>query len=364
MSLRNSGVRRLARSQTARTGHRLPAQCAVLAVMALGFLMSGCTSDLPRWPWWTAADSAAVRSALADWRDYLDAGRGLVGVVSTDSGWLSRLVGSDSLSATGDTLYKLRHVTAISYEVVDSGHVDVLEFGPSVDTLPMSDTFCFVSYYDSMVNCRVHIDYDSIWVVGYRPDTTVQGEPPETLVTWRASYSGRRGFGGPQRATKEYAWKAFRGLHLPKDPGVTGYRLERLTGCEITVPNSEDAPDIAHVILYRPGLSDTFFDRPRVDGRGLMNLRALDSLSLFSRGEEVRVVVELRGGEAALFFAGVGGDWRDITVGAMVGDGSIVFPDTGYQHVLVQVLPIGRLFYPGAGHAANSWAVPVRVREP
>ncbi|MFO7676142.1 MAG: hypothetical protein R6X12_07510 [bacterium] len=354
MSLQYRFLRRRARLGPRRAGFLL---------LATGFVLlaGGCSADLPRWPWWSAADSAAVRSALADWRDYLDAGRNFEGTVASGPGWSSRLVGADSLSATGDTLYKLRRIVAVSYEATDSGHADVLEFGPSVDTIEMSDTFCFVSWYDSMAGCRLVVGYDSLWVVGYRPDTTIQGEPPETLVTWRASYSAGRGFDAPRQATKPHAWKAFRGLHLPKEPGVTSYHLERLTGVEVTVPGGEDAPDVAHVILYRPGRSDTFFDRPRADGRGLMNLRALDSLHTFEPGEEVRVVVGLRSADAALFFAGVGGEWRDITAGATTGDGTVAFRDTGYQHVNIQVLPVGRLFYPEAGHAANVWAIPVRV---
>ena len=339
--------------------HACLAVVAAFIVMgAVATMSTGCDS----WPWWTAEDSTAVRNELMSWREYLNAAGILSGTLDSDSGWNTRLVQADSSSETGDTLYKFGHVLALSFAVTDSGHADVFEFGPSVDTLEMSDTFCFVSYYDSMEGCRVNIGFDSLWVVGYTPDTQIVGSPPETLISYELSYAELRGYDSPQSAAKSYAWKAFRGLHLPKDG--TGYTLTRVTGFELTLPDAEEAPDVRHVILIRPGQTDTVFDRPTSDVRGLMNLHSLDTLYEFERGSEVHVIVELRTTDPVLFFAGTAGSWRNITAGPNLGDGTITMTDTGYQHVFVQVLPTASVFYRDVDHGGTLWAIPVRVAGP
>jgi len=344
---------------------RPPARRALpLALGGLVFLLFvGCGTLPPApWPWWTSEDSAAVQVALDEWRGTLNAANSLDGFRASPEGWQTQLASRDSTSETGDTLYKFGHILSLSYAVTDSGHADVLEFGPSVDTLEMTDTFCFVSYYDSMVDCHLTFEYDSLWVIGYEPDTEIVGSPPETLVAWNLSYAELRGFDSPQQATKSYAWKAFRGLHLPKDG--PDYMLTRMTGFEVHIPSAEDAPDVSRVIMTRPGGTDTVFDRPTEDIRGLMNLHALDSLYHFEQGTEVQLRVELRTTDEALFFAGVGGDWSDITAGATLGEGPVTMSDTGYQHIFVEVLPTGMMYYPDADHYVTVWAIPVRVEAP
>ncbi len=340
----------------------LAAVAVLMVVGAVATMSTGCDSSLPRWPWWTAEDSTAVRSELTSWRGYLNAASILAGTIDSDSGWNARLVQADSSSETGDTLYKFGHVLTLSFAATDSGHTDVFEFGPSVDTLEMSDTFCFVSYYDSMENCQARISFDSLWVVGYTPDTQIVGSPPETLISYELSYAELRGYDSPQSAGKNYAWKAFRGLHLPKDGA--DYSLSRTTGFEVTLPDAEEAPDVRHVILVRPGQTDTVFDRPTSDVRGLMNLHSLDTLYRFEQGSEVHVIVELRTTDPVMFFAGTAGNWWDITDGPDLGDGTITMADTGYQHIFVQVLPTASMFYRDADHYGTFWAIPIRVTGP
>ncbi|OYD16558.1 hypothetical protein CH330_02475 [candidate division WOR-3 bacterium JGI_Cruoil_03_51_56] len=328
------------------------------------FLVNGCgTEPPPRWPWWTAEDSSAVQKELGLWRDVFNPNHTLEGAM--DSKWSSGLTFEDSTSETGDTLYKFAHLLSVSIEPTDSGHTDEFQFGVTVDTVAMKDTFCEVAYRDSMENCLAHFDYDSLWVVGFRPDTTIDTSvcPPETIIVQKVSYTELRGFGSPQRVTKSYNWSAFRKLFLSKD--TSGYALTKATGFAVHVPSAEDAPEIFRVVLSRPGRSDTFFYSPREDGSGIYNLRPIDSLYAIEPDEEVQLEVEIKSSsDTSLFFVGIMGTKTEITVGPRRGEGTVAFAEVGYHHIYIEVLPLSNVFYPDADYTGIIWAIPVRVCNP
>jgi len=336
--------------------------CAVLLA-----LLAGCgTEPPPRWPWWTSEDTAAVDRELAVWRPLFNANRSLAGAL--EQGYRPDLLFADSTSATGETLYKFAHVRSVTFVPTDSGHRNVYQFERANDTLAMTDTFCQVPYYDTMAACQAVFEYDSLWVVGFRPDTQISGSPPETTITFKPSYTALRTFDPPATATKTYGWSATRVLFLQRDtmPDTTYYHLTRTTGASAFVPTSADAPGISRVILSRPGQIDTFFYSARLDGKGLFNLRSIDSLYTVQKGQEIGVVVATStpadtGADKNRFFLGVAGTRTDITVGARSGQGTFSFSDTGYQHVFVEVLPMSNIAYPAGEYTGTIWAIPVRV---
>ncbi len=342
----------------------------VLLALAMTLaLFTGCgTEPPPRWPWWTSEDTAAVEAELARWRPTFNANQLLAG--GLDEGFRTGLVFADSSSSTGDTLYKFAHVRSVTFAPTDSGHRDIFQFERANDTLPMADTFCQVTYYDTMAACQAVFEYDSLWVVGFRPDTQVSGTPPETTITFQPSYTELRSFDPPATVTKAYGWAATRKLFLQRDtmPDTTYYQLTRTTGASVFVPTSADAPGITRVVLTRPGQADTFFYTARVDGRGLFNLRSTDSLYQVRRGEEIGIAVATStpadtGVDKNRFFVGVEGAKTDITAGARAGAGTLSFGTTGYQHIYVEVLPLSNLAYPDADYAGTVWAIPVQVKE-
>lgn len=335
----------------------------LLSVLALAALV-GCGSEPPPdWPWWTAEDSASVRAELANWRAIYNANGHLADL---QGGWSVGLTAQDSTSATGDTLFKFAHLMSVSFVPTDSGHRDEMLFGVTVDTIAMTDTFCEVGYVDSMEACRLVCEFDSLWVVAFRPDTQVSGQPPETTIVQRVRSTELRPFGVPETTTKSYAWSAMRKLFLSKDASTHSYVLVKATGAAIHTPTPEDAPAVTRVVLSRPGRADTFFYTPRLDGRGLYNLRSPSSLIVFEPGEEIDVEVTTSTPEdttidRARFFVGVEGVQTDITLSARRGQGRVTFTETGPQHIYVTVLPYSSLFYRDAEHAATVWAVPIRV---
>ncbi|MEO0081105.1 MAG: hypothetical protein ABIL25_02285 [candidate division WOR-3 bacterium] len=340
--------------------------CFLLLVV----FVAGCgTEPPPRWPWWTAQDSAAVRLELGRWKDVFSANHAMRG--GLEYVWRSRLSSKDSTSTTGDTLYKFARLLSFSLEPTDSGHADVYQFGVTVDTLALKDTFCEVTYYDSMAACRAVFGYDSLWVVGFRPDTQISGTPPETTIIFRPSYTELRGFEQPVIATKGFAWKAMRKLFLARDtmPDTLYYELRKATGFAVYAPSATDAPSISRVIFSRPGRVDTVFYSPRLDGRGLYNLKSLNSLYTVRPGEEVTVSVVTTTPpdtttEKNRFLLYTAGKVADITASARNGQGVFSFADTGYHHVYIKVVPLSNLLYPEADYVETVWAIPVRVANP
>lgn len=340
----------------------------VLNSLLVGAATIGCDSGgQPSWPWWTARDSAAVRSAIASWHGVLAAWPMLA-----DTLRLNLSVGltyEDSVSTTGDTLYKLAHILRAWFEPTDSVHAEVLQFGVTADTVAMRDTFCEVAYRDSMAACRINVGYDSIWVVGYRPDTLIDTTrtPPETTVTFRASISELRGFAEPQVEMRLHSWSGFRKLFLKRTTDTT-YVLRKLTGFRVATPTAEEAPSVTRVVLRRPGKQDTLFYAPRKDGRGLYNLRPVDSLYALRVGEVlgVEVAVSTPSDTISLknrFYLTVSGRRADITANARQGIGSASFSGVGYEHLYLEVVPTTALVYPNRSYTSTVWAIPVVVQE-
>ncbi len=336
-------------------------------VGAFLFVFSGCgTEPPPPWPWWTTQDSTAVETELAGWKDVLDPTAGIAGLVADT--WRGQIRLADSTSEKGDTLYKFARLLSVEIEVESAGHANVMQFGVTVDTLPMKDTFCEVTYRDSSLLTRARFTYDSLWVIGFRPDTQISGSPPETTIIYRPSYTERRGFAIPQTAVKTFAWTAMRKVFLVRDTlkDTLFYTLRKLTGVAAYVPSATDAPNINRVIFSRLGGIDTVFYAPRQDGRGLYNLKEPASLYTVAAGERVTVAVTTTtpvdtAVDKNRFFLIVSGRAKDITLNARRGEGSFAFADTGLQHVYVRVVPLSNLLYPTVKYTGTFWAIPVRV---
>lgn len=343
---------------------KLPVLFVALGVLILAVLPGCGTEPPPPWPWWTAEDSASVRAAIEGWAGTFDATGFLVGDI--DDGWQAGLTGADSASETGDTLRKFARLLTIGGEAGTIGHRDIYQFGVTVDTIALTDTFCEVSYRDSATSSLARFGYDSLWVVAFRPDTTIDTmvAPPETTIIWLVSRTELRGFPEPQQAEKSLSWSSMRKLFLPRIEGE--YELAKTTGFAVYVPGSEDAPSISRVIFSRPGRVDTVFYAPRNDNRGLYNLRPLDSLYTIEAGEQVEISVATSTPADTVtdknrFLLGAAGLRRDITANARLGAGSFSFIETGIHHVYVEAAPVSNLLYPGTDYVGTVWAVPVRV---
>jgi len=272
------------------------------------------------------------------------------------------LSAADSTSTTGLTLYKFAHLLSVRPEPAESVHADVYQFGVAVDTIAMIDTFCQVDYWDSLQGAGLRFSYDSLWQVTFRPDTQ-----PDSTVVWRVLSSELVGFTTPRETLKAFDWTARRVLFLPKDSGAATYHLRRMTGFAAFCPSPQDAPSVTTVVLARPGRVDTFFYAPRTDGRGLYNLRSVDSLYEVQSGELVDVTVNTgtpvdTTADRNRFFLSVGTTRTDITSGALRGAGSFSFADTGYHSVYIEVVPRSSYAYKDAAHVSTTWAIPVRVR--
>ncbi|MGQ9708386.1 MAG: hypothetical protein ACUVUR_05870 [bacterium] len=346
-----------------------------LILFIIGFGLTLFLSDCGRmppasWPWWTADDSAAVKQAISSWQNFLNITR-----VLEDTFRLELWAGlnySDSSSRTGDTIYKIAHILRAWIEPGQVFRKDIYQFGVTVDTVSMVDTFCQVIYQDSVDVCQLHLEYDTLWVVGFRPDTIIDTSktPPETTIVQKPSYVERRGFSLVQHATKGYNWKASRWLFLRRDtaPDTFYYSLEKVSGAYANIPSAEEAPQISRVILSKPGKVDTFFYAPRADGKGLTNLRPLDGLYQLSVNEELGISITANSPQDTIadknrFFITIAGSKSDITAGAKSGVGLLRFSaeDTGYQHIYIEVLPVSNILYPNARFTGTIWAIPVRV---
>jgi hypothetical protein len=329
--------------------------CAVLLAVV------GCgTEPPPDWQWWRSADTTGVRTELANWRGFFNANKALLN--SVDVSLSVGLSAADSASTTGTTLYKFAHLISVQPAPAESGHADELHFGVAVDTIAMTDTFCQVGYRDTLDSTTARFRYDSLWVVTFRPDTQ-----PDSSVVWRVMSSDLVGFASAQETAKTFDWSARRVVFLPKDSGAASYHVRRVTGFASFVPSSQDAPSIANVVLSRPGRVDTLFYSPRLDGRGLYNLRSIDSLYEIQPGELVDVTVNTStpadtSVDRNRFFLSAGGTKVDITSGPRQGIGSFSLTDTGCQSVYLEVVPLSSLLYKDATYMSTIWAIPVRVR--
>jgi hypothetical protein len=339
-----------------------PRLLALVAFVTAGLtlVVVGCgTEPPPGWQWWTGADTAAVKSELTAWRARFDANRALVDSVALNLSF--GLTSTDSASTTGATLYKFAHLVSFQPAPAESGHADSLHFGVAVDTIAMTDTFCQVDYWDTLASTHVRFTYDSLWAVTFRPDTQ-----PDSSIIWRVVSSDKSGFAA-RETTKSFDWRARRVVFMPKDSGRAAYAVARVSGFASFVPSALDAPGISSVVFTRPGHVDTFFYSVRLDGRGLYNLKPLDSLYTVQAGERVDVVVNTSTPadttvDLNRFFLSGSGAKLDITVAARQGAGSFSFADTGLASVYVEVVPRSSLAYKDAAHKSTIWAIPVRVR--
>ena len=335
--------------------------CAVLVAAAALPAILGCGTEPPAdWQWWRSGDTTGVQTELAGWRGPLNAGRALSDAVALN---LSLgLSATDSTSATGSTLYKFAHLIAIVPEPSESVHAEEYHFGVAVDTIAMTDTFCQVDYWDSLLGTRYRFSYDSLWRVTFRPDTQ-----PDSTVVWRVLSSELVGFATPQETAKTFDWPARRVLFLSKDSGAASYHLRRLTGFAAFCPSSQDAPSVTSIVLSRPGRVDTFFYSPRTDGRGLYNLRSVDSLYEVRSGDRVDVTVNTSTPSDTTvdrnrFFLTAGAVRTDITSGALRGAGSFSLTNAGHQNIYVEIVPLSSLGYRDAAYVSTTWAIPVLVR--
>jgi hypothetical protein len=342
------------------------APATLLAVLSV-LLLAGCGAEAPAdWQWWTSADTAAVRAELARWHGALDARRVLDDTFRL--GLVLPLTFADSSSPTGETLYKFRRLFDVWTDADTGGHSEGLLFSRANDTVAMTDTFCQVDYCDTVLQTRLHFRYDSLWVVGYRPDTTVDTTrtPPETTVVFVASSTELRGFAAPKTGSKSFGWTARRLLHLGKTDSVTEYTLGRMTGCAMLVPTAADAPSITWVTLAQPGRIDTFFytAREAPDTRGIYNFHPLDSLYTVGQNEEFDVAFVTGGDSSAereRFFVTVNGRRTDVTTSSKSGAGTFSIADTGHQHVWVQAVSLSGISTTASQYKSASWAIPVRV---
>lgn len=358
----------LSKSETCRWRSR--ACCLALLLAGAAVLTTvGCdVAPEQRWPWSTADDTTAVLTELARWRDVFDPGNVLGDTLQLDL--RVGLVFSDSSSATGETLFKLAHVTRAWYESGERQHRDSLFFGVTADTVAMRDTFCdVIRYRDLAPECRLWYEYDSLWVVGFRPETIVDTTrtPPETTINQRPSHTELRGYETPQRAAKEFVWSVSRRMYLPKSGGV--YTLRKTTGFRATMPDAENSPNSTWLAMLRPGRSDTFHYRPRPNGSSVNNLWPIDSLFEVRTGEQFTVVTTASTpadtvADKNRFYVIMSGRRTDITIAARRGEGAVSFAagDTGIQHIFVEIIPWSNLLYPDADFSGMLWSIPVRVQ--
>ncbi len=349
----------------------------VRGIIVLFFFFGGVTSSVrcgrmppPSWPWWNREDSLAVRDVLEKWTDIFQPIHALSDTFRVDISF--GLNYADSSSRTGDTLYKIAHFIRAWIEPGENRRNDLYQFGVTVDTVSLSDTFCQVIYRDTFNMSGLYLEFDTIWVVGFRPDTLIDTTktPAETTIVQRVSYVGKRGFSVLQQAVKNYGWEFYRWIFLRRDtlPDTNYYTVVKISGGYTQIPTAEESPRISRVILNKPGRADTIFYAPRADGRGLTNLKPIDSLYQIRAGEEVSIVVNTATPQDTVadknrIFLTVVGRTVDITTGAQSGSGVLRFSssDTGYQHIFIEVLPVSNLLYPNSAFTGTIWAIPVRV---
>lgn len=339
----------------------------LVAVVISVVLVMGCDTEQPRWPWSTSEDTAAAIAELGRWRQVFEP----TGVL-LDTLELNLSVGlfaGDSSSPTGETLYKFARLLKAWYEPRTLLHSDDLFFGVTADSGARTDTFCHVrAYRDSMPECRLSFLYDSLWVVGYRPETIIDTtrRPWDTTVTYKVSSVRKQGFDQPQVLSKTFVWVVKRQMFMRKVDSV--YLLEKVSGIRSTMPSIDEAPSVSWIAVMPPGRSDTFRYSATPGGRHINNLCPVDSLYPLRAGERFAIAVNAKTpddtvADANRFYVVLGDRRTDITRNRRRGEGEVVFGagDTGYRHIYVEVLPWRNLLYPRGAYQASVWAIPVRV---
>jgi hypothetical protein len=346
----------------------------ILSSAIIIVVLASCGTEAPPpWPWWTKADSEAVKQELVVWRDTFNGYHFLLGQNNARLTYpldvIVPLVSTDTTSRTGDSVVKIAHFVGSYSTLGDSIHIDDLLFERKNDTIQTKDTFCFVTYQDSTRNCIGVLQYDSVWTVKFQVasvDTTVT--PWDT--TWRVSSITKTGFSATQEEQNIYHFTAMRKLELKKDSAVTKYRMKNLTGFGLYIPNSLVAPTISNIILTRPGHSDTFYYGARLDHKGIYNLKNKDSLYTIAVGESITVKVNTTtptdtATDQNYFFVSCGIPYvsakYNITRGAKIGQGKVAFTRPGLDQLYIEVIPASTLFYPYSQWKSATWAIPIRV---
>lgn len=339
--------------------------CLLSTLFALLFLSCGREAP-PLWPWWTKEDSLAVQQELAKWKSVLTQTLFVYGVKTIPT--LSRVHRKDSTSITGDSLQKIQHITSVKDSLIQSFHSDSFQFGVTTDTVALTDTFCEVTFKDSLALFGL-INYDTLWMLKYQQDTIIDTTkvPPETSYVWLLDTLEKRPKIGD--VGKYYSASAMRKLHFKKVSSE--YKLNRLTGFAVFIPEPDSAPKIQYVAFSKPGKTDTFYYAPRKDLKGLYNLRHIDSLYTLKKDEPIEVTVSTTTPEDTaidrnfFFLQIMGGAKTNIsTSDPKSGTGTVRFPDTGIKHLNIEVVPASALYYPKTVYKATIWAIPVKVISP
>jgi len=290
---------------------------------------------------WSKRDSTAVFEEIEKWRDTFNFNSFFS--ATRHFSVFTQLNAQDSISNNGDSLIKIYHLIQTQDTVSLLYHRDSLAF------LVETDTFCNVEYEDYATHTISIFKCDTAWIVQY------QKNPPDTI--WRLATAEKRPFTTGEFG-KVYAWSAPRKLRLKKQSGE--YHLGKFGGLTVSTPFPESAPGILYVVLETPGISDTW-DKTRVDS-------LIDSDSLFSAGVNESLTVSIKSEDADTvikpyyFFVWAGKEKVNITNGARIGQGKIVFENSGIKHIDIEVLPGRNLFYPNSSYSSTIWSVPIRVR--
>ena len=350
----------------------LPLAFCFLASLGLLLVLS-CNDKAPGlWPWWTDADRAAVTQELTVWRDSIST-RGFMEWSAQSLLDSADIISRDSSSPTGDSLIKVRRITAFGLLAADTARRDSMMFGVTVDSIfsdtSWRDTFCQVLCFDSTLNGFAEIDYDQYWVIYYRRKVT--GTPPDTSVEWvldDSAPSPRLVTGAVGSAQKDAPWNVLRYVFLRKDTMSSAYHLRRMSGFGLFLPSTSDAPSILSIALTYQGRPDTFRLGARLDHHGIYNLRDKDSLYSVSVGQPLLVYVnidktKLKKGDALYYFAWVDGQRVLLARDSLPITSSITFAEPGLKHLTLEVVPQSNLLYPGSAYSAAIWSMPIRVKE-
>jgi len=354
-----------------------------IAIFSLGvfivLMISSCGTEAPApWPWWTKDDTTAVNNELTAWQDTFNGYnfiRGQNGSLNYPININIPIFGSDTISQTGVDFVKIAHLTGFNNVLSDSVHFNEYTFGVKNDTIPGDswprDTFCYVTYKDSTVNCIGVLQFDTTWTVKFYPDTTIDTTqaPPETIITYKVDTIYKTGFSSTQEEQDTYSFATMRKLELKKEIGQLKYNLKYLTGFGMYVPNTTVAPTISYIILTKPGRSDTFRYSPRTDGKGIYNLKHKDSVYTLAPNESVNVhVVIPTSTDSNYFFVGLGNPFitnkSHISTSGHSGVTQIAFANQGLAHLFVEVIPASAIFYPyTAQWKSATWAIPIRIKQ-
>jgi hypothetical protein len=350
----------------------------LLATAVLGLLLViGCHSNTAApWPWWTDADRDQVQTELTAWRDSISTRSFLESAVES-FGDSTLIISRDSTSPTGDSLIKIARLTGFGMRSDDAARRDSLWFSVAVDSFhtdtSWSDTGCHVTAVDSSNSGKGILRCDKYWVIKYRPDSTIDTavHPYDTTITWRLDAQAPTPEvheGQSFEFEKDLSWLANRYVYLRKVNTQPVYRLRRLSGSSLYLPNTTDAPNIRLISLAYQGVTDTFRLGATNDNHGINNLYDRDSLYSVRKGEPFDLLVRASEvpklkGDRYWFFARIENQRILLGTDTLVAFKALSFASPGLQHLLVEAVPQSNLFYPGNDFAITVWSLPIRVKE-